>query len=177
MTSLCLLLVIFSQTLSFGTDAAVPTNSENLQKHDIKNQNQSTETSRTAAADSPNKPCRFRWEWESVMYGNICLPAKSSLVKRPKASSIRRHRHRHKNREYDDEPDTLTRHLTLRKGEVGDAPHSGNLLDRDSSVYQMDAPRYVMKSVSINQTYHILDCRVLWDCLEFRALLAKQESL
>ena len=145
-TTFYLLLLICLQSFILGTNAAVPTKSENLHNHDFKSQTDSQLTDKTESDTATQKSCRFRWKWESIVYGDICLPAKSSLIKRQKTSSIRRHRHRHKNRDYNDEPVTLTRHLNLyREGEAGIAPL---LPTGDTGVYQMDAPRYAMKTVS-----------------------------
>ena len=99
-TTFYLLLLICLQSFILGTNAAVPTKSENLHNHDFKSQTDSQLTDKTESDTATQKSCRFRWKWESIVYGDICLPAKSSLIKRQKTSSIRRHRHRHKNRDY-----------------------------------------------------------------------------
>lgn len=99
-----------------------------------------------------SKPCRFKWEWEALIYGSICLPAKSSMMTRKKSTAINRHKHRHKNKNYKDRPVTVNRHINLyRKGEgKEDVSRSGLLMERGRH-YQMDAPRYVSShSVSVD---------------------------
>ena len=96
------------------------------------------------------KSCRYTWEWESLIYGDLCLPSKSSLLPRKKSTSISRHKHRHKNKNYDDRPGKSRRTNNFnRKGDIGSlvsgAPVDGLLYEGQ---YQMDAPKY-LNSVSV----------------------------
>lgn len=100
------------------------------------------------AKNKNKKSCRFKWEWETLIYGDICLPAKSTMLDRRKSTAISRHKHRHRDREYKDNPKTLTRHLTIQKKESeGEAlalgllgPSGGGLHYERPPLYQMDSP-------------------------------------
>lgn len=115
---------------------------------------------------SNNKMCRYRWEWESIIYGDKCLPAKTNLRKHSKSNSIKRHRHRHKNKDYNDQPDIMTRHVNLyRKGETGnlfDIGDSGDYYLEKPIGYQMDAPSY----------YNLVsfECELVTACFYFSLL-------
>lgn len=146
--TLCFLLLCISQCLML-IDVSGAADRSNQQYYVS---SRTADRSSKADEGSGSKSCRFTWEWETAVYGDICLPAKTSLLNRPKSSSIKRHRHRHKNRDHDHQPDTLTRHLKLYRGKGdsatsrSDTPLSGEL---SHSSYQMDSPSRYMLSVSL----------------------------
>ncbi|KAF6023044.1 hypothetical protein EB796_018657 [Bugula neritina] len=125
----CLLEVITSSSVGFNEDST----------------QYNGKPTRTTAGSKAKHLCRFRWEWESMIYGDLCLPAKASLRSRKKSSSLLRHKHRHKSKDYNDAPSSRS------------SQYSSDLLSEDEKSvlgllgppqYQMDAPTYLYKTVS-----------------------------
>lgn len=119
-----------------------------------------------SSSSNVKKSCRFTWEWESLIYGDLCLPSKSSLLPRVRSTSINRNKHRHKNKK----SDGGNRHSRLYRR--GDAPSNAGfdsgLLMESAPQYQMDAPKY-LSMVSQYSYFHLTllllftgSCRITW---------------
>ena len=133
-----------------------------LQYSVAKNSPESGSNQNLNSQNAVRKSCRFSWEWESLIYGNLCLPAKSSLFPRKKSTSITRHKNRHKNRGHNDKPNSRSSLFYKRKGLAGNvvngAPIDGELLE-NTAQYQMDAPKYLSVVSSIyNMSVYLCLC-------------------
>lgn len=107
--------------------------------------NQRPSSSRTAS-NSVKKSCRYTWEWETSLYGDLCLPAKSSLLPRKRTSSISRHKGRLKSKNTNDKSGSRSRHSKSRKVDRSDSydfMSDAGLLMEGPPQYQMDAPKYL----------------------------------
>jgi len=105
-----------------------------------------------------NKPtCRYTWAWESKIYGDACLPAKTSISKSERQTSVTRHARRHKNKDFDHSPSNSRHHNGRKSSETDDneslpvQPVYEGFTKDNLYRAQMDAPLYSnILTVSLN---------------------------
>lgn len=134
----CLLLLLLHAYLTSAARQGI----EDRRSFEINSAELTADSAVQADSVSNTKKCRFTWQWETLVYGDICLPARKSRRKNSRSTAIKRHRHRHKDHLFSDEPDIVNRHVNLRmKGSLlGIEGHAER--GTSKSMYQMDAPVY-----------------------------------